>query len=501
MTSETGTAASPSGVFPFDNSYARLPDGFFARLDPARMPEPELIAFNTDLATELGLDPERVETQSARILSGAELPEGASPIAMAYAGHQFGNFVPQLGDGRAILLGEIVDPTGVRRDIQLKGSGQTPFSRMGDGRAAIGPVLREYIVSEAMNALGVPTTRSLAAVKTGETVLRERPLPGAVLTRVGRSHVRVGTFQYFAARRDGDAIRILADYVIDRHYPAAKEAANPYVALLEGVIKAQAELVVRWMQIGFIHGVMNTDNASITGDTIDYGPCAFMDTYHPGKVFSSIDHMGRYAYSNQPGIAHWNLYRLAETLLHLFADEQDAAIAAAETVLSKYQEQYDAAWLAGMRKKLGLTLEDPNDKALIEGFLELMSIDQTDFTLSFRHLSKALGDDIDSNDFKALFRSRSKIEQWLDTWKSRLKLEERSTSDIAIDMDQTNPAVIPRNHLVEQAIADAEDNMDFARFHALMAAIRAPFSNAKNMEHFTKPPGREEVVYQTFCGT
>src|SRR3954449_5608327 len=340
--------------FPFQNTYSALPANFFARVAPTPVAAPRLIKLNRALAVHLGLDPDVLENpEGAEILAGKRLPDGADPIAMAYAGHQFGQFVPQLGDGRAILLGEVIDRDGIRRDIQLKGSGPTPFSRRGDGRAALGPVLREYIVSEAMFALGIPTTRSLAAVTSGERVYRETALPGAVLTRVAASHVRVGTFQYFAARGDLEAVRLLADYVIRRHYPEVAEAGQPYRALLEAVVARQAELIARWLLIGFIHGVMNTDNTAISGETIDYGPCAFMDAYDPATVFSSIDQRGRYAYANQPGIAHWNLARLAETLLALLAPDQNVAIEIAEEVLAAFGPRFEAAYLTGLRRKIG----------------------------------------------------------------------------------------------------------------------------------------------------
>src|ERR1700674_2567599 len=350
--------------FPFQNTYAALPDGFFARVAPTPVASPRQIKLNRPLATQLGLDPDRLESpEGTEILAGKRVPGGADPIAMAYAGHQFGHFVPQLGDGRAILLGEVIDADGIRRDIQLKGSGPTPFSRRGDGRAALGPVLREYIVSEAMAALGIPTTRSLAAVITGESVIRETALPGAVLTRVASSHIRVGTFQYFAARGDTDGVRRLADHVIGRPYPHLPDAVRPYHALLEGVIARQAELVARWLLVGFIHGVMNTDNTSISGETIDYGPCAFMDHYDPATVFSSIDAQGRYAYANQPRIALWNLTRLAECLLPLLADDQGKAIAEAQEILGAFVEKFATAYQAGLRSKIGLFTMRDGDEA------------------------------------------------------------------------------------------------------------------------------------------
>src|SRR6516164_7880481 len=376
--------------FPFQNSYAALPANFFARVAPTPVASPRLVKLNRPLAVHLGLDPDLLETaDGAEILSGKVLPAGADPIAMAYAGHQFGQFVPQLGDGRAILLGEVIDKDGVRRDIQLKGSGPTPFSRRGDGRAALGPVLREYIVSEAMFALGVPTTRSLAAVITGESVMRETALPGAVLTRVASSHIRVGTFQYFAARGDTEAVRRLADHAIARHYVELAGTERPYHAFLSAVTARQAELVARWLLVGFIHGVMNTDNTSISGETIDYGPCAFMDHYDPGQVFSSIDELGRYAYANQPRIALWNLTRFAECLLPLFCDDKDKAVEEAQSILAEFPERFRAAYQAGLRRKTGLFTERDGDEALIQDLLDAMAKNRADFTLTFRHLSEA----------------------------------------------------------------------------------------------------------------
>src|SRR5271154_3406140 len=375
---------------PFQNTYAALPANFFARVAPTPVASPRLIKLNRPLAVHLGLDPDRLSSpEGAEILAGKRVPDGADPIAMAYAGHQFGHFVPQLGDGRAILLGEVIDADGIRRDIQLKGSGPTPFSRRGDGRAALGPVLREYIVSEAMFALGIPTTRSLAAVVTGENVMRETMLPGAVLTRVASSHIRVGTFQFFAARGDTDGVRRLADHVIARHYPEAAQAERPYHALLVGVIERQAKLVARWLLVGFIHGVMNTDNTSISGETIDYGPCAFMDHYDPAAVFSSIDEQGRYAYANQPRIALWNLTRLAECLLPLFSDDKDKAIEQAQSLLAEFPGKFTAAYQSGLRQKIGLFTGQDGDETLVQDLLDAMAKSQADFTLTFRGLSAA----------------------------------------------------------------------------------------------------------------
>src|ERR1700709_456413 len=376
--------------FPFQNTYSALPANFFARVAPTPVAAPRLIKLNRPLALQLGLDPDLLESpEGAEILAGKRLPDGADPIAMAYAGHQFGHFVPQLGDGRAILLGEVIDSDGVRRDIQLKGSGPTPFSRRGDGRAALGPVLREYVVSEAMFALGIPTTRSLAAVITGERVQRETMLPGAVLTRVAASHIRVGTFQFFAARGDTAGVRRLADHVIARHYPEVANVERPYHGLLAAGIARQADLVARWLLIGFIHGVMNTDNTSISGETIDYGPCAFMDAYDPATVFSSIDEQGRYAYANQPRIALWNLTRLAECLLPLFSEDQEKAIAEAQSALGGFGEKFDAAYHAGLRRKLGLFTAQDDDPELANDLLKAVAENAADFTLTFRRLSDA----------------------------------------------------------------------------------------------------------------
>ena len=412
--------------FPFDNSYARLPARLYARLDPTPVAAPRLVRVNAGLADSLGLDPEELASrEGVEILAGNRIPDGAAPIALAYAGHQFGHFVPQLGDGRAILLGEIVGPDGVRRDIQLKGSGRTPFSRDGDGRAALGPVLREYIVSEAMAALGVPTTRALAAVTTGEPVRRETMLPGAVLTRVAASHIRVGTFQYLAARGDAETLRLLADHVIARHYPEAETAEQPYRALLDAVVARQADLVARWMLIGFIHGVMNTDNTSVAGETIDYGPCAFMDAYDPATVFSSIDHPGRYAYGNQPSIALWNLTRFAETLLPLLAEDEDQAVAAAKESLGSFAPRFQAAYLGGLQRKIGLATDREGDAALAQDLLERMAKNGADFTLTFRRLCDAAAGPEGDAAVRALFADPTAYDAWAVRWRRRLTEEPR----------------------------------------------------------------------------
>lgn len=487
--------------FNFDNSYAQLPETFFRRLAPTPVSQPALILFNHRLAAELGMHVEKSDDEiQANLFAGNQLPEGAEPIALAYAGHQFGHFVPQLGDGRALLLGEVIDRSGTRRDIQLKGSGQTPFSRNGDGRAALGPVMREYIVSEAMHALGIRTTRSLAAVTTGESVNRGIPLPGAILTRVAASHVRIGTFEYFAARRDWEAVQQLVDYVINRHYPGANSASNPYLAFLESVMEAQAKLVASWMQVGFIHGVMNTDNMAISGETIDYGPCAFMDEYHPMKTFSSIDQNGRYAFSNQPYIASWNLARLAETLLPLLDDDIDKAITTCEDLLENFIPQFRQYWLTGMRKKIGLVTEEAGDLSLIESLLKLMHENQADYTLTFRSLSDVLDKNNDAK-WKSLFADQPSSQEWLGQWQQRLNRQTQSPAEIAESMRRVNPAYIPRNHRIERAIEAAVDNGDFAPMKHLCDVLANPFEERDEYADYMLPPLPEERVSRTFCGT
>ena len=488
--------------FPFDNSYATLPASFFARVVPTPVVAPRLIKLNRALAVQLGLDPDRLESpEGIEILAGKRVPEGADPLAMAYAGHQFGHFVAQLGDGRAILLGEVIDRDGIRRDIQLKGSGPTPFSRRGDGRAALGPVMREYIVSEAMAALGIPTTRSLAAVVTGESVARETLLPGGVLTRVASSHIRVGTFQFFAAREDIAGLQSLADHVIARHYPQAAQAEHPVRALLDGVIARQASLVARWLLVGFIHGVMNTDNCSIAGETIDYGPCAFMDHYDPGMVFSSIDQQGRYAYANQPRIALWNLTRFAETLLPLLADTQDKAIALAQEQLSAFSEQFNDHYQAGLRAKLGLFTQRDGDSALAQDLLDAMAKNQADFTLTFRRLGNAaLGTDHDGP-VRDLFVDPSAYDAWAINWRTRLADEPQQGAERRMAMNAVNPAFIPRNHRIEAAIVAAVAHDDFAPFETLNAVLAKPYDDQPDVAAYADPPIENERVLQTFCGT
>jgi len=491
--------------FGFQNTYARLPEHFYARLDPTPVADPRLIRLNVGLAREMGLDPDALASaRGAEILAGNRVAEGSEPLAQAYAGHQFGYFVPQLGDGRAILLGEVLARDGSRCDIQLKGSGSTPFSRRGDGRAALGPVLREYIVSEAMAALGVPTTRALAAVTTGEPVFRETPLPGAVLTRVAASHLRVGTFQYFAARGDTEAIRTLADYAIARHYPEAALAKQPYRALLDGVIARQARLVAQWMLLGFIHGVMNTDNTSISGETIDYGPCAFIEAYDPATVFSSIDHQGRYAYGNQPAAAHWNLTRLAEALLPVLLQEtgsDEAAVASANEALAAFVPQFEAARYAGLRRKLGFLTEREGDAQLAEELLDRMRANQADFTLTFRRLCEAaIGPEGDVG-VRALFAKPEEYDSWASAWRSRLDEEACSGQARAAAMRAVNPVFIPRNHRVEAALQASVQRNDFQPFEELLDVVSRPYEDRPNLERYATPARPEERVCQTFCGT
>ncbi|MGJ5149563.1 protein adenylyltransferase SelO [Bradyrhizobium sp. HKCCYLR1023] len=487
--------------FPFQNSYATLPDNFFARVAPTPVAAPRLIKLNRPLAAELGLNPAELETpEGAEILAGKTVPEGAEPIAMAYAGHQFGHFVPQLGDGRAVLLGEVVDRNGVRRDIQLKGSGPTPFSRRGDGRAALGPVLREYIVSEAMAALGIPTTRSLAAVVTGEQVYRGTALPGAVLTRVATSHIRVGTFQYFAARQDVDAVRRLADHVIHRHYPDLAGTERPYHALLDAVIARQAKLIAEWLLVGFIHGVMNTDNTSVSGETIDYGPCAFMDAYDPKRVFSSIDEFGRYAFANQPRIAMWNLTRLAECLLPLFGDDKDQAIKEAEAALDGFATQFTDAHQAGLRRKLGLFTRAEGDQPLAQALFDAMAAARADFTLTFRRLSDAAGSG-DLSEVRVLFEDPTGFDEWAQRWRQRLAEEPQTAAERSAAMRKVNPAFIPRNHRIEAVITAAVENDDYAPFEELHAVLARPYDDQPDRADYADPPQPEEQVLQTFCGT
>ena len=490
------------GGIPFDNSYARLPERFFAKVLPTPVAAPRLVKLNQRLALDLGLDSAALATPDGiEILAGNRIADGSLPIAQAYAGHQFGGFSPQLGDGRAILLGEVIDHDGVRRDIQLKGAGPTPFSRRGDGRAALGPVLREYIISEAMLALGVPTTRSLAVVTTGEPVYRESALPGAVLTRVASSHIRVGTFQFFAARGDVDALRELADHVIARHYPSAATEEQPYRSLFDQVLQRHAELVATWLSLGFIHGVMNTDNCSIAGETIDYGPCAFLDDYDPGKVFSSIDRQGRYAYGNQPAMAGWNMARFAETLLPLFSADADAALAQANESMARFPKHFLAALHAGQRRKLGLLTEREGDAELAQTLLDAMAEGQADFTLTFRRLCAAAADPEGDLVVRSLFANPSLYDAWASRWRARLADEPADPVKRRGVMEASNPAFIPRNHRIEAALAAASDQGDFSLFEELVTVLSRPYEDQPAYAAYAEPPLPEQRVTQTFCGT
>jgi serine/tyrosine/threonine adenylyltransferase len=483
--------------FAFDNTYARELEGSYVPWKAAQVAQPRLVKLNRTLAEELRLDCGVLDSEEgARIFAGNEVPEGAMPLAQAYAGHQFGGFVPQLGDGRALLLGEVIDRNGHRRDIQLKGSGPTPFSRSGDGRAALGPVLREYLIGEAMHALGIPTTRALAAVLTGEPVYREIALPGAVLTRVAASHIRVGTFQFFAARGEQAKLRRLADYVIDRHYPELKDHADRYLGLLERVCERQAALVARWMHVGFIHGVMNTDNMAISGETIDYGPCAFMDRYDPATVFSSIDTHGRYAYANQPRIAHWNLARLAETILSLIDADGNRAVERATEVIDTFPQRYERHWLGGMRAKFGLVSAEEADLNLATGFLAAMDGKKVDYTLAFRSLADAaLGEE---QPIRALFADPSAYDLWSQPWRARLARETAAPSERAHAMRRANPAFIPRNHRVEEALSAAVERGDYAPFETLLRILSRPFDDQPEFAEFAEPPPEGYGHYRTF---
>lgn len=493
---------------PFTNRYLALGEKFYVKTRPMPVANPALIQFNAVLADEMGFVVGDQDAQSlAELFAGNSVPQGTEPLAMAYAGHQFGNFVPQLGDGRALLLGDMLSPDGIGFDIHLKGSGSTVYSRNGDGRAALGPVLREYLVSEAMARLGVPTTRALAAVTTGEDVAREQLLPGGIITRVATSFVRVGTFQYFSARDDLEAVRQLADYVIERNYPEAADDEQPYAALLQAVVDRQAALIAKWMQVGFIHGVMNTDNMSIAGETIDYGPCAFMDAYAHDQVYSYIDRNGRYSYSNQPSIGLWNLTRFAETLLPLLAESADAAVAIAQDVLGTYAETYQREWLAGMRAKCGLTTAvdasaSEADQALIEALFNTMADNHVDFTLLFTCLSRLdVAPSERDNDCRRLFDEPAQFDAWAVQWRARLSKETSSDAARQAGMQAVNPVYIPRNHQIEAAIRAAEDHDDFSVFHALHEVLQNPFSPQQGKDRYRLPPEPNEVVKQTFCGT
>ena len=483
-----------------EHSYATLPPQCFADVAPAAASSPRLLVFNADLAADLGLDAALLQ-HAATLFSGMELPGDARPIAMAYAGHQFGNFVPQLGDGRALLLGERRVRNGHLCDIQLKGSGRTPFSRGGDGRAAVGPMLREYLISEAMHALGIPTTRSLAVIATGERVMREEPLPGAVLVRVAASHLRVGTFEYFAVRKDHEALRALLNYTIARHAPELAGAAVPALALLQWVTHRQASLIAQWLGVGFIHGVMNTDNMALSGETIDYGPCAFMDHYDPATVFSSIDHHGRYAYGNQPAIAQWNLARFAETLLPLIDADTAIAVQHATHVIQGFPAEFEARHQQLLRAKLGLASMQEADATLANRLLALLHARRVDFTLAFLHLSSAaLGREQEAS-LRELLGDAAGLDQWLDDWRARLQTETLTPAERHAAMRRTNPAFIPRNHLVEAALTAASERNDLAPFETLLAVVQRPFADHPGHENWMLPPRDDQRIPATYCGT
>ena len=484
----------------FDNSYNGLPQEFFERINPVPVQDPQLIIFNDNLAKTLGIDESKTRKQLAELFSGNVIPKGSSPIALAYAGHQFGQFVSQLGDGRAVLLGEISTPEQKHYDIQLKGSGQTKFSRQGDGRAPLGPVIREYIVSEAMHALGIPSTRSLAAVTTGEKVYRETALPGGILTRIAESHIRVWTFEYFAAQNKIENLKTLAEYTIKRHFPLLKDSRNSYLSLLELVCDRQIELIAKWMGIGFIHGVMNTDNTSIVGETIDYGPCAFMDSYNPSTVFSSIDAHGRYAFGNQPSIAHWNMACFANCLAPLIDQDSDKAEEQAQEVINQFPNKMKVALMTVMCKKIGLKSTNSNSQETLQKLLSIMLDNESDYTLTFRYLSeiiKGKGNTL----FKKQFLEHKQISNWLKEWTDLIKDQSLSKKEIALSMESSNPVFIPRNHLVEKAIEAAVENNDFSEMKTLLAILNRPYEEQSSYSDFMKPPKPHEVVHQTFCGT
>lgn len=479
-----------------DNSYAHLPKLFFTNLNPTPVLSPKMIIFNSSLASFMGLDSQALQSNDGvDVFAGNQIPEGALPLAQAYAGHQFGHFT-MLGDGRALLLGEQVTQQGERErfDIQLKGSGRTPYSRRGDGRAALGPMLREYIISEAMYALGIPTTRSLAVVTTGESIMRETEQPGAILTRVASSHIRVGTFQYASEWGTVEEVRALADYTLQRHFPEVAYDENCYLLLLKEVVKRQAMLIAKWQLVGFIHGVMNTDNMAISGETIDYGPCAFMDTYDPATVFSSIDAYGRYAYGNQPHIAGWNLARFAETLIPLLHDNEEQAVKIAGDTVSDFNELYHCNWLTGMKAKLGIFNEEPQDESLIEDLLSMMHKYSADYTNTFRTLT------FDKPEDTVLFGT-TEFTEWYELWQVRLSRQQNSKDSSHELMRSSNPAIIPRNHRVEEALEAAVKQGDFSVMHRLLDVISNPYAHSPEQADYSTLPSPSTRPYRTFCGT
>lgn len=477
-----------------DNTYIKLPEIFYSNQKPSSVPEPKLVALNYSLAEELGLNIEELKSfEGVEILSGNKIPEEAIPIAQAYAGHQFGYFT-MLGDGRAVLLGELITKDNKRVDISLKGSGETIYSRGGDGKASLGPMLREFIISEAMYGLKIPTTRSLAVVETGETIIREKLLPGALLTRVATSHIRVGTFQYISSYGIVDDLKALADYTIERHYKELGDEDNKYLLFFKEVIKRQAELIAKWQLVGFIHGVMNTDNMTISGETIDYGPCAFMDKYDPATVFSSIDRNGRYAYGNQPNIGAWNLARFAESLLPLLSEDNDEAINLAQDAISEFSRIYKESWYSGMRAKLGLFNEEKEDEHLIEGLLSIMKKYGADYTNTFRELTL-------ENKESTGMNGKKEFDRWYQLWQQRLTRQTESREEIIQLMKNTNPAVIPRNHRVEEALEQAVKNGDYSYMNSLLKVLKNPYEYSKDQDEYAEIPRITNTSYKTFCGT
>ena len=498
---KSGMELSHLGTVNFENTYSKLPKLFYQRINPKPVSAPKLIKLNHPLALQLGLDPLTVEQLDTNFLAGNEIPKQSTPIAMVYAGHQFGNWVPRLGDGRAVLLGELIDQSGIRRDLQLKGSGPTLFSRMGDGRASLGPVIREYVVSEGMAALGIPTTRALAISTTGDMLVRETMEPGAILTRIASSHLRIGTFQYFYGQQDTKSLRLLADYAINRHYPNAGATANPYLELLDNVTKKTAEVISSWMLVGFIHGVMNTDNTSIAGETIDYGPCAFLDFFNPSKVYSSIDTMGRYAYNQQPAIGLWNLTRFAETILGIIGPDKEAAKNDAQSILEKYWGTFENHFHRGLCKKIGLPFKEENLKLAFE-LLDCMTEENGDFTITFRTLTKLLtSPDSGQNHLDEYLPDGDHFKNWAKRWLTKINLHTTSLDKAAHNMNKINPLFIPRNHQIQRAINFAVDVEDYQPMETLIDAISNPFEDNASLDYLTFPPQPSEEIKRTFCGT
>ena len=486
----------------FDNSYGRLSEHFYSRVEMNCVSKPELIRINSNLAGDLGIDEEWLASKDGiGMMSGNMMPRGSDPLAAVYAGHQFGHYVPRLGDGRAVLVGEVITGQGERYDIQLKGSGPTPYSRGGDGRSPLGPVLREYIVSEAMYQLGVPTTRALGAVLTGDEVARESNLPGAILTRVAQSHIRVGTHQYFAANGDFESLASLVEYVIDRHYPEAREREEYVLDMLKAVIVKQADLIAKWQLLGFVHGVMNTDNMLLSGETIDYGPCAFIDGYNEHAVYSSIDKRGRYAYRNQPGVCHWNLSCLAQCLLPLIKKNEELALEDLQEALNSFPDLYLEAFIGVARPKFGLVLEEKGDLALIQNWFRILGDEKDDFTLAFRRLSDRAGEDNTVGCVANLFEFSDRYQDWIVQWKARCSREDCSQSERQALMYSVNPLYIPRNHIIEKVISVATETSDYGPFNELVDVIVNPYVYRPELEYFARPPRDDEVVTRTFCGT